>query len=98
MEARDLQWQESYHRVSRVLPMLTKRELDIIGDVADEFAKKDGMAESVNAADSGIRPLSEEELYARIEKSLAQADRGEVRDAEEFEAEFDAELKAAYGL
>ena len=95
MEARDLQWQESYHRVSRALPMLTKRELDIIGDVVDEFSKN----RSADAlADAGIKPLSEEEMLARIDRSLAQADRGEVRDAEEFEAEFDAELKAAYGI
>lgn len=90
MEAHDLQWQESYHRVSRVLPMLSKRELDIIGDVADEFSKR--------ASDAGIRPLSEEELLSQIDRSIAQADRGEVRDADEFEAEFDAELKAAYGI
>ena len=90
MEAHDLQWQESYHRVSRVLPMLSKRELDIIGDVADEFSKR--------ASDAGIRPLSEGELLAQIDRSIAQADCGEVRDADEFEAEFDAELKAAYGI
>ena len=90
MEVRDLQWQESYHRVSRVLQMLSKRELDIIGDVADEFSKR--------TSDAGIRPLSAEELFAQIDRSLAQADRGEVRDAGKFEEEFDAELKAAYGI
>ena len=58
--------------------------------VLDEFSKK--------VFDAGIRSLSEEELLAQIDRSLAQADRGEVRDAEDFEAEFDAELKAAYGI
>ena len=82
---------------------LSKRELDIIGDVADEFSKTRfaDVADALDAADildAGIRPLSEEELFARIERSVAQADRGEYRDAEEFEAELDAELKAAYGI
>lgn len=93
MQARDSQWQESYRRVIRVLPTLTKRELDIIGDVVDEFTKN-----ITTDIDVDIKPLTEEELFSRIEISVSQADRGEYRDAEEFEAEFDAELKAAYGI
>ena len=100
-----LAMEKSYHRVSRVLPMLTKRELDIIGDVVDEFVKKDRLEEKsaetsipVDACDFGIHSLSEDELLAQIDRSLAQANLGEVRDATEFEAEFDAELKAAYGI
>ena len=78
-----------------MLPSLSKRELDIIGDVADEFVKR---SSADSAVSEGIRPLSEEELFDRIEKSVAQADQGQFREADEFEAEFDAELKAAYGI
>ena len=51
-----------------------------------------------SASDIGVKPLSEAELLKRIDHSLAQAARGDVRDAEEFEAEFDAELKEKYGI
>ena len=91
MVARDTLWEESYRRVSRILPTLSKKELDIIGDVADEFRKS-------SYDDIGIRPLTETELYARLKESVAEVERGEYRDAEEFEAEFDSELKAAYGI
>ena len=94
MQTHDMQWLDSFRRVSRMLPSLTKRELDIIGDVADEFAKRSSADVAVS---EGIRPLSEEELFSRIEKSVAQANQGQLREADEFEAEFDAELKAEYG-
>ena len=95
MQTHDMQWLDSFRRVSRMLPSLSKRELDIIGDVADEFVKR---SSADTAVSEGIRPLSEEELFDRIEKSVAQADQGQFREADEFEAEFDAELKAAYGI
>ena len=95
MQTHDMQWQDSFRRVSRMLPSLSKRELDIIGDVADEFVKR---SSADTAVSEGIRPLSEEELFDRIEKSVTQADQGQIREADEFEAEFDAELKAAYGI
>ena len=50
------------------------------------------------SSDTSIKPLSETELLKQIDRSLAQADCGDVRDAEEFEAEFDAELKEKYGI
>ena len=78
-----------------MLPSLSKRELDIIGDVADKFVKRSSADSTVS---EGIGPLSEEELFDRIEKSVTQADQGQIREADEFEAEFDAELKAAYGI
>ena len=59
---------------------VSKREPDIIGDVMDELSKR--------ASDAGVRLLPEEGLLAQIDRSLAQAERGEARDAEEFEAEF----------
>ena len=43
-----------------MLPSLSKRELDIIGDVADEFVKR---SSADSAVSEGIRPLSEEELF-----------------------------------
>lgn len=95
MQAHDMQWQDSFRRVSRMLPSLTKRELDIIGDVVGEFAKRSSVEAAVS---EGIKPLSEEELFERIERSVAQADQGQFREADEFEAEFDAELKAAYDI
>ena len=50
------------------------------------------------SSDTSIKPLPETELLKQIDRSLAQADCGDVRDAEEFEAEFDAELKEKYGI
>ena len=72
----EYQWQESFRRISAVLPALTKKELDIIGDVATEFVKN-------SASDRDIRPLNEQELWARIDHSIEQADRGEVLTLEE---------------
>lgn len=85
MPARELQWQESFRRVSSVLPILTKEELDIIGDVATEFAR--------NAKPNReIRTLTEDELWARIDHSLEQANRGEVLTFEETMASIDEEF------
>ena len=41
-----------------------------------------------------FKPLTEEQLFERIDRSLAQIDAGEYRDAEEVEAE----LEAKYGI
>ena len=76
MPAKEEQWLNSFRRISNVLPALTKRELDIIGDVAEEFIEK-------SSAEREIKPLNEAELWARIEHSIAQADRGEVLSFEE---------------
>ena len=56
------------------------------------------MFDPESIADAGIRPLSGNELLAQIDRSLEQAERGEVREAGAFEAGFDAVLKAAYGI
>ena len=42
--------------------------------------------------EAAFPPLSEAELFARIDRSLAQADAGEYMDAEEFEKEIEAEF------
>ena len=51
--------------------------------------------EEKNTANRCIKPLSEKQLLKQIDHSLSQA--VEVRDAEEFEAELDAEMKEKYG-
>ena len=84
---REAAWQESYQRVSRILPVLTKKELDILADVADEFRKK-------TAFTDGISPLSEKEMMAMIDHAMDQADRGEVETLEETLADTDE----AFGL
>lgn len=50
------------------------------------------------SSDTSIKPLPETELLKQIDRSLAQVDCGDIRDAEEFEAECDAELKEKYGI
>ena len=82
----EYQWQESFRRISAVLPALTKKELDIIGDVATEFVKN-------SASDRDIRPLNEQELWARIDHSIEQADRGEVLTLEETMESIDQEFE-----
>ena len=82
----EYQWQESFRRISVVLPALTKKELDIIGDVATEFVKN-------SASDRDIRPLNEQELWARIDHSIEQADRGEVLTLEETMESIDQEFE-----
>ena len=85
MAVRELQWENSYKRIVRMLPALTKKELDILGDIADEFtAKEHAIAE--------MRPLLKEEMYERIDHSLAQADRGEVYSLDEVMEEIDREF------
>ena len=85
MTAHEPEWQKSFHRVASVLPVLTQKELDIIGDVATEFVRN---AASVRE----LRPLSEDEVWARIDYSLEQADRGEVLTLEETMASIDREF------
>jgi len=82
----EYQWQESFRRISAVLPALTKKELDIIGDVATEFVKN-------SASDRDIRPLNEQELWDRIDHSIEQADRGEVLTLEETMESIDQEFE-----
>ena len=83
--SREVSWQESYQRVSRILPALTKKELDIIGDVADEFRKR-------SILEDEIRPLSEKELLAMIDHAIEQADQGKVHSLEETLAFIDKEF------
>ena len=75
MAAHEPHWENSYNRIISMLPMLTKKELDILGDIADEFSAKECIAEE-------IRPLSENELFERIDHSIAQADAGIGEDAD----------------
>lgn len=85
MAAREPQWENSYNRIVSILPALTKKELDILGDIAHEFTAKD-------EASVALHPLSEDELFERIDHSLAQADRGEVFSIEEVMEEIDKEF------
>ncbi len=85
MPAHEMTWEESYRRVSRILPTLTKRELDIIGDVADEFRK-------ASAGETEIAPLAESELLAMVDHAILQADQGEVISLEETLAYVDREF------
>ena len=83
--SQEVSWQESYRRVSRILPALTKKELDLIGDIADEFRKS-------SALEVGIKPLSEKEMLAMVDHSIEQADRGKVCSLEETLAFIDKEF------
>ncbi len=86
MPARDHQWHESYRRISHLLPILTKKELDIIGAVVDEFIENSSVQRE-------ILPLSETEIWARIDHSIEQADNGEVMSLEETMAVIDEEFQ-----
>lgn len=86
MAARDVTWNDSYQRVNKLLPHLSKRELDIIADVASEFQK-------ASNHDSEITPLSEIELLAMVDHAIEQADRGEVFTLEETMAYIDKEFE-----
>ena len=85
MNVNDLRWQQSYNEVVHILPSLTERELNIIGDVARQFM-------SNPAVDRAIRARSEAELWARIDRSIQQADQGDVLELEDAVALIDREF------
>jgi len=58
---------------------------EIIGDVATEFIRS-------STIDRELKPLSEDELWARIDHSLEQADRDEVLTLDETMASIDTEF------
>ena len=87
MAVRDTTWHESYQRVYKLLPNLTKKELDIIADVASEFQR------AASNRNSEITPLSEIELLAMADHAIEQADRGEVYTLEETMAYIDKEFE-----
>ena len=85
IQVREEQWQESYHRVTHLLPALTREELDVIHAVAEEFMKNP-------AIDRGIRPLSAQEIWSRVDHGIEQVNQGEVLTLEEVMADLDKEF------
>ena len=72
-------------RTAAMLTELTDDELSAMESVAKAFLMN-------RAADSPFRPLTEHQLLDRIDRSLAQAKRGESQSAEDAEAELTAEF------
>ena len=88
MTALDLaRYNSLIERLQSVLPDLTLDELTAMEAVAKAFLDN-------RSVDSPFKPQTEDELFARIEQSIAQADRGELVAAEVVEAE----MAAKYGI
>ena len=80
MTADELLRSNELEKTKRMLSALTYPEVQAVQAVIKAFLMSPG-------AERPFRPLTEEELIARIDEGIAQGKRGEYRDAEEVEAE-----------
>ena len=78
--------------VGRYNELLEKVKAMMANLTYDELAAIESVTEAFLTNHSAFKPLTEEELFARIDRSLAQAARGECEDAEAVEAELAAEF------
>ncbi len=69
-----------------------KRVTEMINVLADDQVQAVNSVMNVFIADSPFRPKTEDELFERIDRSLAQADAGELQDADEAIDEVVADL------
>ena len=86
---------ELLHRLKNVWNDLSNEERSAVEVVVNSIilTHKGALEEVGEAVDEAVfTPLSETELFERIDRSLAQADVGEYMDAEAFEKEIEAEF------
>ena len=87
MTADELLYASELEKTKKMMSALTYPEVQAVQAVIKAFLTNP-------AAQRPFRPLTEEELIARIDEGLAQAKRGEGMDAEAFETE----LRREYGF
>ncbi len=85
MPAYDFEYDAPDRESMILLSSLTKEQLRVVVDLMRELTKTNASALYV--------PQTEDELLARVDHSIQQANRGEYRDSEAFEAELEAELR-----
>lgn len=70
-----------------LLAALSDEELEAVQTVAITFLKKNSNTFETNDSVSPFEPQSEEQLFARIDKSLSQIEEGQFQPSEEVEEE-----------
>jgi len=70
-----------------LLAALSDDELEAVQTVAITFLKKNSNTFEPNDSVSPFEPQSEEQLFARIDKSLSQIEEGKFQSSEEVEEE-----------
>lgn len=76
-----------------LLAALSDDELEAVQTVAITFLKKNSNTFGSRDSVSPFEPQSEEQLYARIDKSLSQIEEGQFQASEEVEEELSSRKK-----
>ena len=87
MAARDLRWATELEKTNAMMLELTEDELQAIQSVAKVFIMNPSI-------ERPYRPLSEEQLFQRINMAIKHAEQGQCRDS----AEVEADLSKEFGL